>query len=638
MPPARASRTARLPRGRTSRAQGYPPGGVDLIIESVRIDPEEPADGAPVLFFATVKNVGTATMPAGLIVESKQLDVTFSVDGVTEIWADTYEGSLAPGASIELQANSGGPGGGGTDDFWIKTPGAHELEAKVNLGVDPPRKTEINYSNNALTMTIGAFGGEEGPPEPSPGDEADGEPASQIIYHGGLVDFFDAFGDISGLVTARHIGGIGFPSRHPNISWTPEFAEITDSNQQALVDNDVFGVLLAAGCKSYIGFRGKTDGIDHVMVADLFDDEAWTERHDPDGQLMTNHRALAAMGASGEMGDDEPYETGGDHDIAWHTNYSGNTEDTPTTMAKAYERGLAEGAALAVAWAGHPREYVMYVNSDAYMPGGWDEEVQFQINSTPRTWTDDLWWIPFKLGVFQAAGYTRIILAHAIFYRGVHIAGATFAGAIRANAIGIASWISRNYPVAWAAIYDRISFTGDHWFDQPDTAEFGGVPMDPGAAEVAAAASNRQSRFGWVLYGHQGIDYDYAPYADALEAGSDESVADTTLPTVSIDTPTRDGADILASGYGQHDDGVQALAWHRYSGGSSTPGTGTVEASGTIGFDVATLSGTRGQDNWRPRCTFEDWRIEDAPGGDWLDVVAWTIHGQHHVERIEIPA
>lgn len=628
--------------GLTARGVGGLGTAPDLIVTDISSTGGTGTDGAIVpgdhiVFSATIQNVGAGATPAGRI-----HDVAFFIDDTTVSWSDTSTASLAAGATRLLTANSG-PNG---VNYWTASGTLHTVKAIVNSiiaggGTDPNRiPEELVLTNNSLevSLTVGSGGGGG---TPSPGDVATGTAASEVIVHGGNSDFYAILGDRTKYVTNRHLGGFACPfveaaSPTGDGPWTDNLGSATNPNQLAYIAN--LPTLQGWGVRVYLGFRERVPSApSNCMVADWWDDAAWNARLSSSGDLRRTWRAFHNMGVNGEMRDGEPYSSGSDHDTAWLVNYSGNSHDAASTLAKAYQRGLAEGAAILSDWPGS-RDYVAYINSDGYLPGGWDEEVQLAINAVPRSHSTDMTFTPYHLGLWEAGGYSRIILGHAVLYRSTHISGSNFAGAIQANALGIASWISRNYPTAWAKIYDRISFTGDHWFDQPVTSEFGGAAMDPAAAEAAATASNRYSRYGWVLYGHTWQTYNYSPYYTALADGSDTSAPDTTLPTVSINTPTRNGTGINVTGYGQHADGVQALAWHLYSGGTSTPGTGTLVDSGTFGFTNQILSGTWGAGVLaRANIAAGSNTVAVAPTGYHLDVVAWTIHGQHHVERVAVP-
>jgi hypothetical protein len=111
--------------------------------------------GSPVQFSATVKNIGDAPTPPGVII-----NVRFSVDGaeVTRSNAGTDTGtiSLAPGESGTFPANTGPPGRVfGTQAFWFALPQTHTVTAWVDdRGVIP----ESNKNNNKLSSSLPVVG------------------------------------------------------------------------------------------------------------------------------------------------------------------------------------------------------------------------------------------------------------------------------------------------------------------------------------------------------------------------------------------------------------------------------------------------------------------------------------------------
>ncbi len=136
--------------GSTLRAFALPASAArpDLVVTAVGTAPATPTTGAATRFTATVKNVGTASTPAGTVA-----GVLFKVDGVSTAFSDTHTASIAPGASVTLTTNGGtaqGPGG-----VWTATAGAHTILATVD---DLNRIPESNDANNtrSVPLTVGA--------------------------------------------------------------------------------------------------------------------------------------------------------------------------------------------------------------------------------------------------------------------------------------------------------------------------------------------------------------------------------------------------------------------------------------------------------------------------------------------------
>lgn len=123
-----------------------PPKGPDLVVTDVSWSPASPVAGSPVRFRATIKNQGDVATQGGVT-----HGVLFKVNGAAVSFADSWNASLAPGASVTLTAN-GGPAG----ETWAAKAGTHTVEAKVDDINRLPG--EANETNNARTrtMTVGA--------------------------------------------------------------------------------------------------------------------------------------------------------------------------------------------------------------------------------------------------------------------------------------------------------------------------------------------------------------------------------------------------------------------------------------------------------------------------------------------------
>lgn len=115
----------------------------DLVVTTVTTTPAAPASGATTSVSVTIKNIGTAPTPDGII-----HGVSFRVDGVLTNWSDTHTTSLAPGQTVTLTAN-GGPAGTAA---WTATPGSHIIEAFVDNTNRMPN--EANESNNKRQLNL----------------------------------------------------------------------------------------------------------------------------------------------------------------------------------------------------------------------------------------------------------------------------------------------------------------------------------------------------------------------------------------------------------------------------------------------------------------------------------------------------
>jgi subtilase family serine protease len=114
----------------------------DLVVTQFYTSPTALSSGSPITFRATVKNMGTAATPAGIVAH-----INFYVDGRVVSWANTFSSSIPPGSSFTVSAN-GGPTG---SSKWIAWPGSHSVMIYVD-GAD--RIIETDETNNKLIRNI----------------------------------------------------------------------------------------------------------------------------------------------------------------------------------------------------------------------------------------------------------------------------------------------------------------------------------------------------------------------------------------------------------------------------------------------------------------------------------------------------
>ncbi|RZS90072.1 gametolysin peptidase M11 [Motilibacter rhizosphaerae] len=114
----------------------------DLVVDAVTTSPTTVLAGSAVHLSATLRNAGTAALPAG-----QSLRVAFLLAGSPVAWYDGVPGPLAPGASTTVTATAG-PGGG----TWTPTAaGTYGLKAVAD---DDGRVTESDESDNALRVRV----------------------------------------------------------------------------------------------------------------------------------------------------------------------------------------------------------------------------------------------------------------------------------------------------------------------------------------------------------------------------------------------------------------------------------------------------------------------------------------------------
>jgi hypothetical protein len=117
------------------------PGGPDVVVDSIRIEPASPQAGQAVRFVSAVRNQGTASTPSGVVI-----GVGYFIDGRWVSYG-VVNGPLAPGASVTI-GTQGSP--------WTATAGTHTFEAFAD---DVNRFPETNESNNKRSMTFSVESG-----------------------------------------------------------------------------------------------------------------------------------------------------------------------------------------------------------------------------------------------------------------------------------------------------------------------------------------------------------------------------------------------------------------------------------------------------------------------------------------------
>ncbi len=113
----------------------------DLLVANVRVVPPYPFPGQPVVFLASVRNLGSAAVQPGV-----SIPVSFRVNGEVVSWSNTFSSGI-PAGGMALISSDGGPTGSAT---WTPSvTGAFQVTATV----DPDQVIdEAVESNNARTI------------------------------------------------------------------------------------------------------------------------------------------------------------------------------------------------------------------------------------------------------------------------------------------------------------------------------------------------------------------------------------------------------------------------------------------------------------------------------------------------------
>jgi len=115
----------------------------DLLVTNIRTVPAYPRSGEEIVFYATVKNQGSAPLPAGA-----PWKLLFKVNGQQVSWSDETK-NLIPTAGMVFICGTTGPSGNNT---WVAgLPGSYTVEAVV----DPDNTVdECVEDNNSVSRTI----------------------------------------------------------------------------------------------------------------------------------------------------------------------------------------------------------------------------------------------------------------------------------------------------------------------------------------------------------------------------------------------------------------------------------------------------------------------------------------------------
>ncbi len=131
-----------LTKSSQTNTKGYPILRIpELVVTGITWSPAEIATGDQVTFWATVKNMGTGSTPAGALI-----DIMFEIDGKPVFWSEYFKTSLPAGAIVTLKATRGE-----TQPVWEATAGPHVVIAWVD---ESNKITEIIETNNSFSKNI----------------------------------------------------------------------------------------------------------------------------------------------------------------------------------------------------------------------------------------------------------------------------------------------------------------------------------------------------------------------------------------------------------------------------------------------------------------------------------------------------
>jgi len=380
--------------------------------------------------------------------------------------------------------------------------------------------------------------------------------------------------------------------------------------QRSLRDTRIVERARARGMKLYLGVYLANYYNDATPLAEWFDDPGW--RND----VLPNMRNLAAaaklLGFAGLALDQELYRSRtGATTATWAWDYPGNTRSEAAVRAQARKRGAELMGAILDGFPG--AEFGVH---QALFPTGWREFIQEDVNGAVNALAPRLD-IDFWDGMTSIDGYGAIRFFDSIFYKAPHRGG--WDSALTYNANQVLAAFSRHFS-NWDYASERVFISPFSWIDAGPRPGFEEARSPEHVAEQLLAFRKWGMGGEFANYAYAPLsDFDYAPYADAMQAASTPGTVDGVAPTLELtdDTgPTIEGT--------AHDNlAIRAVRWRDDRGRS---GVATMDWEILDGdYD----SGYQWQTRWSiptadlsPAATRLELTAEDIKGNESRRVVA----------------
>jgi hypothetical protein len=351
----------------------------------------------------------------------------------------------------------------------------------------------------------------------------------------------------------------------------------------------------AGELKLYLGFYASNAMNAQTPFAEWFDDEAWSMEVLPEVRELA--AAARALGFAGVAIDQELYPVSGATDASWAWDYAGEERSEDEVRGQVAERGRQLMTALLDGYPG-----VELAAYDTELPESWSERVQEEINDSPvpfeRDVRIDLW-----DGLSSVPGYSAILWFDATFYKTPHL-GDDWAPALRYNASRVYSLLSRRFS-NWSYASSRLHLSPFSWIDA-GPSEFERA-RDPAYVAAQLAAFREWGAGGTFANYDNGAldDFDYEPYAEALQGASAPATVDRRPPRLVVGSPVVDD-ELVLSGTATDNLAIRAVRWYDDLGRF-----GTAE----LDWDV------QGTTSWRLE------GVPAPPGRTRLTIVAEDIKG-----------
>jgi hypothetical protein len=296
--------------------------------------------------------------------------------------------------------------------------------------------------------------------------------------------------------------------------------------QRRIRDSGIVERAAARGIKLYLGAYLVNHFNHSTPLRDWFDDGGWSQ------VVLPRMRDLAAaarlLGFAGLAFDQELYPQQGGVDTAtWAWSYPGNTHTEPQVRARAEQRGEELMGAIVDAFPG--AELAVH---HAFFPDDWRERVHELLGGTTRTSAArvdiDLW-----AGMTSVEGYGAIRFFDSIFFKGPHFG--TWENAFTYNQNRVLAALSQRFS-NWDYAASRVHLSPLSWINPgPDPGSFDDA-RSPTYVQNQLLAFRRWGmggEFGNFVYGSL-RNFDYSPYANAMQAASSPGNADGLDPTLDV--------------------------------------------------------------------------------------------------------
>jgi Carboxypeptidase regulatory-like domain len=292
---------------------------------------------------------------------------------------------------------------------------------------------------------------------------------------------------------------------------------------------------------------------------DWFDDRAWSREALPAVRDLA--AAAGSMGFTGLAIDQELYPQQGEGTTAtWSWRYPGNRRSEAAVRSKVKERGRQLMERMVDAYPG--LELVAY---DTQLPGNWQEKVQAEVNKLPDVFAPDVR-IDLWDGLSSVQGYSAIRRMDAFFYKTPQLPGSSWDAALEFNANRVYSYLSRRFS-NWSYASSRLHLSPFSWVDEgPSAWEKARDPQH--VAEQLKAFKRWGAGGAFANYAHEQFgEFDYRPYAGALQQASKPAQVDQHPPKLAITSPpgarrVLAGETISLKGVASDDLAIRAVRWY----------------------------------------------------------------------------